>query len=525
MKIQLSPHRLLLLLLLGLLLAGMSPFHQSALARSAAIDTNAIDGYMTAQIRAARLPGAALAIVQGDQVVYLKCYGLADPAGRPVMPQTPFLLGSIAKSFTTLAVMQLVEAGKVELDAPIQRYLPWFRVADPQASAQITVRQLLNQTSGLPQTTAAELSADQDAGAMERAVRSLSTAALNHPPGQAFGYSNGNYDTLGAIVQAVSGQPFEDYLRQGIFAPLEMHQSFVSQDEAIQHGMATGHRRWFGVPVAATLPYNRAEIPSGFVISSAEDMAHFLIAQMNGGRYRDRSVLSPRGIALMHTEPTPHTYAMGWEVIQVNGRTLINHDGGVSNFQASVFFDPQARVGVFIAANVMSALDAVSSPRGSDPLDGITTRGMAQSVLSLTTNQSMPAQGLGVARLVLMYDLLLLALTIALVVALARIPGRYRRLARRGIAGSSSLAWRIGLVAALHFVWPLLLLYAALNVPIWSVIVMFQPDLGFWLEVVAAIVFLKGLLELALIWRVSRQTHQRRLAAARETNSPGRYPI
>ena len=118
--------------------------------------------------------------------------------------------------------------------------------------------------------------------------------------------------------------------------------------------------------------------------------------------------------------------------------------------------------------------------------------------------------GPGVARLVLMYDLLLLALTIALVVALAPISGRYLRLARRGIAGSSSLAWRIGLVAALHFGWPLLL-YAALNIPIWGVIVMFQPDFGFRLEIVAASVFLKGLLELALIWRVSRQTHQRQI--------------
>jgi hypothetical protein len=124
-----------------------------------------------------------------------------------------------------------------------------------------------------------------------------------------------------------------------------------------------------------------------------------------------------------------------------------------------------------------------------------------------------------------MFDLALLALTVALLVALARIPVRYRRLVRRGIASSSSLARRIGLVAALHFVWPLLLLYAALNVPVWSVIVMFQPDLGYWLDGVAAIVFFKGLLELALIWRVFRQSHQRRLAAAHATKSPGRYPI
>jgi len=290
-----------------------------------------------------------------------------------------------------------------------------------------------------------------------------------------------------------------------------MRQSFVSQDEALQHGMAIGHRWWFGVPAAATLPYNRAEIPAGYVIASAEDMAHFLIAQMNGGRYWDSSVLSPAGIALMHTEPAPNTYAMGWEAAQINGRTLINHDGGVPNFQSSAFFDPDARVGVFIAANVMSALDAFSSPPGSDPLDGITTRGMAESVLSLATNRPMPAQGLGIGRLSLIVDLVLLSLTIVLVLALARIPRRHQRLAQRGIAYLSGLVWRSGLAAALHFAWPILVLYLALDVPAWQVILRFQPDLGYWLEAVAMVVFLKGWLEIALIWRVFRQPHQRQI--------------
>jgi CubicO group peptidase (beta-lactamase class C family) len=93
------------------------------------------------------IPGVALAIVKDDQILYLKGYGQADPSGRPMTPQTPLILGSITKSFTALAVMQLVEAGKVELDAPVQKYIPWFRVADANASAQITVRQLLYQTS------------------------------------------------------------------------------------------------------------------------------------------------------------------------------------------------------------------------------------------------------------------------------------------------------------------------------------------------------------------------------------------
>ncbi len=95
------------------------------------------------------IPGAALVIVQGDQIVHLRAFGVADADGRPVTPQTPFFTGSTGKSFTALAIMQLVEAGKIKVDAPVQTYLPWFRVADADASAMITVRQLLNQVSGV----------------------------------------------------------------------------------------------------------------------------------------------------------------------------------------------------------------------------------------------------------------------------------------------------------------------------------------------------------------------------------------
>ena len=135
----------------------------------------------------------------------------------------------------------------------------------------------------------------------------------------------------------------------------------------------------------------------------------------------------------------------------------------------------------------------------------------------------MPAQGLGMARLLLIFDLVLLALTIVLIVALTRIPGRYRRLTRRGIARSSSLAWRIGLVAALHVMWPLLL-YVGLEVPYWIMLVLLQPDLVNWLYAVAAVLSLKGVLEIALAWRVFRRTPAPDPAAGLGSSSPRAVP-
>ena len=307
-------------------------------------------------------------------------------------------------------------------------------------------------------------------------------------------------------MQYVSGQSYEEYVKQHIFAPLEMRNSFVSQAEALQREMATGYRWWFGIPAPITFPYNRAELPAGYIISSAEDMAHFLIAQMNGGRYRGISVLSPDGIALMHTEPRPNTYGMGWESIRIDGNTLINHDGGTANFQCSMFFDTDHRIGVFVAANVMSALDAFSSPHGSSVLDGSTIRAMAQTVLSLATHRPLPDQGRGIRRSYVIFDVVIIALTALLVIALWRIPRRYRHLVQQGIVSRSDFARRSILIAALHFSWTLLVLYLAFNVRGWRIFVMFQPDLATWLVSVAVVVLLKGLMEIAMIRRVFRRT-------------------
>jgi CubicO group peptidase (beta-lactamase class C family) len=496
------------------------------------INYAAVDEYIMARMRADHIPGVALAIVQGDQIVYLKGYGRADQSGRRVTPQTPFLIGSITKTFTALAVMQLVEAGRVDLDAPVQRYLPWFRVADPKASARITVRMLIEQTSGLPQLpTFVTWTWPNDPDILERHVRLMANTNLVFPPGQGFAYSNANYVTQGVIVQAVSGQTYEDYIRQHIFAPLDMQHSYVSQQEAMRDGMASGYRWWFGYPVPVTLPYKRSNLPAGFAISSAEDMAHYLIAQLNGGRYRTRTVLSPAGIASMQAEPPPGTYGLGWESVRIEGRRLINFDGATGNFQASVFIDPESRVGVFVAANAMSALDGLSSSRSSSSLGAsstqelirrllgrdehpgllvsalITSRGMAHTVLNIATQRPRPAQGPGQRRVALIFDLVILLLTGLLLVSLVRIPDWYGQLAMHGIASPSNLTWQIGRIALLHFLWPLALLYAALKFPYWIILSLYQPDLVIWLESVAVVVFLAGLLEIALAWRVFWQIH------------------
>jgi CubicO group peptidase (beta-lactamase class C family) len=340
----------------------------------------AIERFVRTEMAAQRIPGLALGIVKGDRIAYMRGFGKADESGRAVTPQTPFILGSVSKSFTALAIMQLVEAGKVELDAPVQRYLPWFRVADAEASAEITVRHLLNQTSGLSTKTGRSFngSGDTSDAALETAVRKLRSAELTAPVGEKHQYSTINYSVLGLIVQTVTGRSYESYVETEIFDPLQMRDSFTSEAAAEQDGLATGYTYWFGRPRAADLPYNRRLIPACCLVSSAEDMTHYLIAQLNDGRYRAASVLSPAGVDELHQPgaPTPKTgtsYAMGWFVGPINKIPAIYHQGEVPNFHANAVLVPESRTGVIVLMNAQNNVDLFSVDRMATISEGVTS--------------------------------------------------------------------------------------------------------------------------------------------------------
>ena len=352
-------------LLVGTVLAlTLRPLGKPASAKpaSSSASYDEIDAYIEQQMRRLNIPGVSLAIVEGDQIVHLRGFGQARPGGETPSPQTPFVLGSTTKSFTALAVMQLVEAGKIELDAPIQRYLPWFRVADPQASAQMTVRHLLNQTSSLPGVPGMIALADLDdsPGAAERQARALSTLRLTRPVGTAFEYSNLNYNLLGLIVKAASGESYADYVQDHIFDPLEMSHSYSSQALAKQNGLAVGHRYWFTFPSAMpNLAIPQGSLPTGGLISSAEDMAHYLIAHLNGGRYGDAQILSTEGIAELHRGEAEALemgismgqYGMGWYITDSDQTKTVWHSGNLPDFSSYMALLPVQQKGVVILAN------------------------------------------------------------------------------------------------------------------------------------------------------------------------------
>jgi CubicO group peptidase (beta-lactamase class C family) len=337
-----------------------------------------IDTYVRQKMKEIGIPGMAVAIVRDGHIVHLKGYGESDP-GVSITPQTPFSLASVSKSFTAMAVMQLVEAGKVELDKPVRTYLTWFRLAD-DAAERITVRQLLNHTSGLSTYSGRKSFFARDLGqeAVEREVRDLSGERLTAAPGEKFQYSNSNFAIASALVSAVSGLPFEQYLRERIFVPLKMKHSFIGEADAKAHGLTTGYRFWFGSPFAAhDIPYSHRMLGAGGLFSTAEDLGQYVIASLGGEN--GKAVLSPIGFAELHRPSVKiggdFHYGLGWDTVVRNGIRHVRHRGDMECFHADVMMVPEEKIGVVTLMNVNS------------PTKTIKLINVAEGVLGLARNK------------------------------------------------------------------------------------------------------------------------------------------
>jgi CubicO group peptidase (beta-lactamase class C family) len=314
-----------------------------------------VDRFLQRTRRELRLPGLAVAIVHEGRVLLSRGYGRADQQGRAVNEHTPFILGSVSKTFTALAICQLAEAGKLELDAPVVRYIPWFRVSDKEASGRITVRHLLMHTSGLSRAEGRRLLAEAKSTSLEAGVRALRRARLTRPVGEAYQYSNSGYMVLGLLIEVVSGQSYEAYLQGHVFAPLNMCHSYASERAASDDHLTTGYRWWFGWPRPAQLPYPAQAIPAAFLISSASDLARYLLACLDAGRSESAALLSERGFTELFTPAVQvsevRQYALGWQVEKLGSDTILRHGGETANFLADMLIVPSKQLGVVALLN------------------------------------------------------------------------------------------------------------------------------------------------------------------------------
>ena len=299
-------------------------------------DYDAISEQIAADVEKCHIPGMAVMVVDQDSILFQETYGNCSNI------DTPFIIGSMSKSFTAVAIMQLVEEGKIDLDRPVADYMDaaeWF--VDSADCHKITVRDLLNQTSGI---------------AAYQTFGNLSSAdSYGH-----YIYANANYGLLGLIVEAVSGQSYEDYITMRIFEPLGMTYSATSLEKSEENGLISGYRNYYGIPIPGKSDFpgqiekgTWTNVPAGYLSSSASDMGKYLQMYLRGGE----QVLSPESIHSMFYDNVPADgdfyYGMGWNYSTEMFRSpMLWHAGLVENYTSYMFILPEEGIGVVVLVNM-----------------------------------------------------------------------------------------------------------------------------------------------------------------------------
>ncbi|MFI6922128.1 serine hydrolase domain-containing protein [Nonomuraea spiralis] len=349
-----------------------------------------VDAYLRAALEATGVPGLSVVVTKGDKVVHAAGYG-HDSEGRAITATTPMRVASVSKSFTAMAVMTLVEQGKIALDEPVARQLPGFRMADPRHAA-ITVRQLLNQTSGLADSSL-DMGVVQSATSLADYTARLATGRLAADPGTRYAYCNVNYNLAARLVETASGKPFEVYMKERVFGPLGMTTSALSaQTVRPADGYVSVYGMWLPRPEASGFLDSSG---SGGVITSAADLGKWLIAQNGGGP----PLVKPRSLETMHAPVGSNDYGMGWGLERESG--LLVHSGNLFTYNAVEALSPKTGYGFAVVTNgaalyeptydIMRGLVAMSEGRTPEVPGG--DRQLYELVLGLI---ALAAAGLGV---------------------------------------------------------------------------------------------------------------------------------
>jgi CubicO group peptidase (beta-lactamase class C family) len=353
-------------------------------------------------LRRGDMAGAEIVVVKDGQVLFEKGYGVADVASRrPVDPHTTlFRTGSTAKLFTWTAVMQLVEQGRLDLDTDINRYLD-FRIPE-RFGKPITLRNLLTHRPGFEETfKSIEVRDQAEMPTLEQYIKAWTPTRI-YPPGEVPAYSNYGASLAGYIVQRVSGQRYEDYVRDHIFLPLGMTRATLDQHPRPGDGRATGY-------ILASQPPHGFEyvgdIPAGALSITADDMARFMLAHLGGGQWNGRRILADQTERRMlapsfAAAPGFDSMALGFYGQNRNGHRVVGHGGDLMAFHTGLHLLPDDHVGLYIATNSLG-VNVSSSALRDAVFRGFMDRYFPAAVIAAATWPSARADG---AKLVGTYE-------------------------------------------------------------------------------------------------------------------------
>ncbi len=317
-----------------------------------------LERWIGSEMESKGLPALSIALVDDQQIVWAKGFGRANPAQNvPATADTVYRVGSVSKLFTDLAVMQLVEQGRLDLDAPVSGYLPEFA---PQNSFKvaITLRQLMAHRSGLVREPPVGHYFDPDPPPLLDVVRSLGRTKLVFEPGTRTKYSNAGIAVVGAVVERVRGQAFSEAIRSALFEPIGMSSSSFEPAPVLRQRMASGLMLTYDSQTVTTPTFLLGTGPAGNLVSTASDLGRFLNFLFNGGRGKGGKLLIKSETLRSMTEPQLGTkgespsFGLGFAISKLDDHVRIGHGGAVYGFATEVAALPDEKLGAIVITSV-----------------------------------------------------------------------------------------------------------------------------------------------------------------------------
>lgn len=319
-----------------------------------------VDRWIEQQMDYYDLPGLSIGLVYDQELVWTKGYGFSDLESRtPAAPDTVYRMGSVTKLFTSTAILQLRDRGKLRLDDPVSAFLPWFKLRFPGAdSPPITIRHLLTHTSGLPREADVPYWTDHVFPTRARLVEVVATQEPIAPAGTTYHYSNLGLSLLGEIVAEVSGRSWAEYLQDEIFEPLGMHSTSGAPDESLLSRRATPYMLPGPDGTRAVFDYYDAGAigPAANLVSTVEDMARFAALQFSGGPAGGTQVVSGSTLREMHRVHWVYPSfsggrGLGFSVSRRGGTTFVGHGGWIGGNRSNLMMVPDEKIAVIAMLN------------------------------------------------------------------------------------------------------------------------------------------------------------------------------
>lgn len=324
----------------------------------------AYEDYITESLKLTGTPGAAIAIIQDSTIIYLKGFGVKDVnTQEPVDTHTVFRLASVSKCLTAILTGVMVKDSLFSWDDPVVKYVPDFALKSPEYTQQLTIRNVLSHTTGLPYHTYTNLIEEGKEFSVLR--EELKNVDMISAPGKVYSYQNVAYSLISDVIKNTSGNSFADEMRSRIFGPLHMANASVSYEEIMQNAnVAQPHlhrgRAWKTIPISSTY-YNTA--PAGGINASITDMAKLMVALLG-----NKENVVPQSTVTQLFEPEVRAtaknrnfnrwsrvkrayYGLGWRILQFKNDTIAYHGGYVNGYRSEIAIHPQKRVAICVLAN------------------------------------------------------------------------------------------------------------------------------------------------------------------------------